>query len=173
MDHFARLGFPRRHGLDRDALEDAYLKLAQKVHPDRFVGRPSGEQRSAMESSAALNEGYRILRDPVQRAEYLCKLAGIDVDSSDPKAGAPQMGQEFLMEMIERREAVASAQAAGPATLDELRAEVEEELDGAFDEAIEALNADRSHNAATTLVKRRYLQRLIDEIDEIDDSPEP
>ena len=164
-DHFARLGLPRRYAQDRDAIENAYLERAKAVHPDRFVGADSGAKRRAMEGSAALNEGYRVLRDPVARAEYLCKLAGIDVDSSDPNTGAPQMDQGFLIEMIERREALAEARQQGPAALDTLRGQVEDELEDAFDAAIQALDEERSQEAAQSLVRRRYFQRLIDEID--------
>lgn len=164
-DHFERLGVPRRYAVDREAFEQAYRERAQRVHPDRFAGGSSGQQRAAMEASAALNEAYRVLRDPVRRAEYLCQLAGIDVDSNDPRAGAPAMGQEFLIEMIERREAVEEARASGPAALDALRGEVDDELELALDTATAALAADDPQAAARALVKRRYLQRLLDEID--------
>ncbi|MCX4242862.1 Fe-S protein assembly co-chaperone HscB [Paraliomyxa miuraensis] len=166
MDHFGLLGLPRQYAIDRDALERAYLERAQAAHPDRFVGASSAEQRSAMERSASLNEGYRVLRDPVRRAEYLCRLAGIDVDSSEPEGGAPAMGQAFLMEMIERREAVEDARREGPSALDELRDGVEGELDDALDRAVSALQQGDSRRAAEALVERRYLQRLLDELDD-------
>lgn len=164
-DHFARFGLPRRYAIDRDALEAEYLRRAAATHPDRFVGRSSSERRVAMESSSAINEGYRVLRDPVQRAEYLCKLAGIDLDSSDPSGGAPQMDQAFLMEMIERRETVEAARAQGASALESLRARVDAEADDTLDDAIDALDDGETDKAARLLVKRRYLQRLIDEID--------
>ncbi len=164
-DHFARFGLAPRYAIDRDALESEYLRRAAQTHPDRFVGRPSGEQRAAMEAAAAINEGYRILRDPVQRAEYLCKLAGIDLDSSDPRGGAPHMSQAFLVEMIERREKVESARAEGASALQALRDQVEGEADETLDEAADALDDDDPNGAARLLVKRRYLQRLLDEID--------
>lgn len=165
MDHFSLLGMPRDYALDRERLERAYLERAQESHPDRFVGGSSAEQRAAMERSAALNEGYRVLRDPVRRAEYLCRLAGIDVDSSEPTGGAPAMSQAFLMEMIERREAIEHAQQQGPAALDALRDGVEGELDDALDRAVAALEQGSTRLAAEALVERRYLQRLLDEID--------
>lgn len=164
-DHFERLGLPRRFGLERDAIERAYLERAQVVHPDRFASGSSGEQRAAMEASAALNEAHRVIRDPVRRAEYLCKLAGIDIDSNDAQQGAPVMSQAFLMEMIERREALEDAREQGAAALDALRGGVEGELDDALDVARKALDADDSPDAARALVRRRYLQRLLDEID--------
>lgn len=165
MDHFDLLGLPRRYEVDRDRLEHAYLERAREVHPDRFVGRSSAEQRRAMELSASINEGYRVLRDPVRRAEYLCRLAGIDVDSSEPRGGAPAMSQAFLVEMIERREAVDEARQQGPAALDALRDGVEGELDDALDRAVAALEQGHVTEAAHALVERRYLQRLLDELD--------
>jgi molecular chaperone HscB len=164
-DAFERLGLPRQHDLSRDAIEQAYLERAQLMHPDRFASVGPRAQRLAMEASAALNEAHRVIRDPVRRAEYLCKLAGIDVDSNDPGRGAPTMGQAFLIEMIERREALEDARVQGQAALEGLRRGVEDELDGALDAAVRALDADDPQDAARCLVKHRYFQRLLDEID--------
>jgi hypothetical protein len=75
------------------------------------------------------------------------------------------MGQAFLMEMIERRETVEDARERGPAAVEALRGGVEDELDAALDAAVRALEADDTQDAARALVKRRYLQRLLDEID--------
>lgn len=118
-----------------------------------------------MERSAAINEGYRILRNPVQRAEYLCKLAGVDVDSSDAKGGAPKMDQAFLIEMIERREQVAEAREGGDDALRSLRGRVDDEAEEVFDAAVDALEEEQIDTAAQGLVRRRYLQRLLDELD--------
>lgn len=164
-DGFERLGLPRRFALDRDAIEKAYLERAQAVHPDRFASGSASEQRAAMEASAALNEAHRVIRDPVRRAEYLCKLAGIDVDSNEPRLGAPAMSQAFLVEMIERREALEDAREQGVAALEAMRQRVEDERDHALDKAVRALDAEDVQDAARCLVERRYFQRLIDEID--------
>jgi molecular chaperone HscB len=164
-DHFARFGLPRAWRIDRDALESAYLQRAAAVHPDRFAGAAVGEQRVAMEQSSALNEGYRVLRDPARRAEYLCLLGGIDLDRSDGPSAAPHMNQAFLLEMIERREAVDEARAAGAAKLDALRDAVEREADELLDAAVDALEIGDVSRAARELVARRYLARLIAEIE--------
>jgi molecular chaperone HscB len=159
-DHFATLGLPVGYDIDRAVLEQSYLALQQAHHPDRAVGGSSSEQRAAVEKSAALNEGYRVLRDPVRRAEYLCKLGGVDLDSNE---GAPKMDQAFLVEMIERREQLQEATRA--AQLDALREDVAGQLDVALDDAVAGLRAGKIDVAARALVRRRYLQRLVDEID--------
>jgi molecular chaperone HscB len=97
VDHFERLGLPRRFSLAADGLERNYLARSRAVHPDL-----AGE--SAMEESSRLNEAYATLRDPFRRAEYLLKLL------SGP--GAKEVSQappEFLEEMMEFRERMEEA----------------------------------------------------------------
>lgn len=161
-NHFAVLGLEPAYELDVAALERSYLSLQQQHHPDHAT---VGERRAAMERSGAINEAYRVLRDPVRRAEYLCRLGGIDLDVSDPERGAPAMPQAFLVDMIERRDALADTRRRGPAAVDALREQVEREQDGALDRAVQALRGGAVREAAVALVERRYLQRLIDELD--------
>ena len=161
-NHFAVLGLEPAYELDVGALERSYLSLQQRHHPDHAT---VGERRAAMERSGAINEAYRVLRDPVRRAEYLCRLGGIDLDVSDPERGAPAMPQAFLVDMIERRDALADTRRRGPAAVDALREQVEREQDGALDRAVQALRGGAVREAAVALVERRYLQRLIDELD--------
>jgi len=160
------LGLPPTHRIDRQLLERVYLERSASVHPDRFTGAAAAEQRQAMERASALNQAYRTLRDPVLRAEYLVKLGGIDLDSSDPHEGAPNPGQAFLLDMIARREQLDEARQAGTAALEHMRDQVEQEAHRAFERALEALEACETQRAAHQLVARRYLQRLLEEIDD-------
>ncbi|MFO7561995.1 MAG: Fe-S protein assembly co-chaperone HscB [Enhygromyxa sp.] len=165
LDHFARLGLEPRWKIDRDALERGYLERSRRYHPDRFVGADSATRRAAVEHSAALNTAYRTLRDPVARAEYLVKLGGVDLDSSDPRTGAPQPEQALLIEMIERRERLDELRQSGSedgreAVCDELEAEIDE----VFERALAALERGDIGAAASALVHRRYLDRFLDEL---------
>jgi molecular chaperone HscB len=152
----------RGFAIDRDALERNYLERASRAHPDRVVGASSEARRAAMEDSAAINAAYRVLREPVARAEYLVALSGIDLDSNDRQTGAPHPEQAFLIGMIDRREQLADASTEQLASL---REGVESELDEHFDAALAALQAGDAAKAALELVHRRYLQRFLDEID--------
>ncbi len=164
-DFFACFGMPRSYALDRDALEDRYLDLSREVHPDRFAGGTARQQRLAVERSSFVNRAYRTLRDPVQRAEYLIKLGGIDLDRSDPAGGAPDPGQGFLIEMIELRESLEEAAKAGSGALGELRITTEDRQEQVLDAGIDALEGDDISVAAGHLVIYRYLQRFLDEVD--------
>jgi molecular chaperone HscB len=157
-DHFELFGLERRWRVDRDAVERRYLELSQQHHHDHAVGQSTAAQRAAMEQSSRINAAYRVLRDPVQRAEYLIKLGGVDLDSSDPQTGAPHPTQEFLIEMIDLRERLADGQA------EQLRDDVEARADAALDAAIAALDRGEVRPAAEQLVARRYFQRFLDEV---------
>lgn len=116
IDHFALLAQPRSFDQDLSALEQAYLSRQQLVHPDRLVGRSARERAYAAAHSANLNDAWKTLRDPLNRALYLCQLLGIDLASSDGRfADAPQL----LQENMELHEALmeAAGDVAATATL--------------------------------------------------------
>lgn len=162
VDHFATFGLAPSFAIDTAALEAKYLELQRVHHPDHA---PQDERRGASLRSAAVNEAYRVLRDPVRRAELLCRLGGIDLDVTDSERGAPAMPQSFLIDMIERREALAESRGRGFVALDALREGVVVEHDAALARASAAFSRSDVRQAAVALVERRYFARLIDEID--------
>jgi molecular chaperone HscB len=96
-----------------------------------------------MQWSVRVNEAYRRLRDPLQRAAYLCELRGVPVGLHDNTAMPPA----FLMQQMEWREALEGA--ATHAAVDALDVEVaaaqremleslERQIDGAGDMAAAA-----------------------------------
>ena len=90
-------------------LDHAYRQLQSGVHPDRFAGGTDAEKRVALQSSARVNEAYRALKNPVQRAQYLLRLHDVDAVSETDTA----LPLEFLERQLERREQAADAQAEG------------------------------------------------------------
>jgi molecular chaperone HscB len=85
-DYFFMLGFPRRLWLDMGMLEQKFLELSWKLHPDNFVNATPEEREISLKRSSELNDAYRTLRDPVSRVESLdelreAKAAGSDVGS--------------------------------------------------------------------------------------------
>jgi molecular chaperone HscB len=105
MDHFERLGLPRRFSVDPNELERAYLARSRAIHPDYHAAGSDAELAASLELSAQVNEAYKVLRDLFARADYLVRLEG-GPSASDHK----QMPPEFLAEMLEAREAIEQAQ---------------------------------------------------------------
>ena len=96
QDHFGLLGLSRTFNIEPQVLESAWKKVALAVHPDRFATRSAAEKRVAMQWSSQVNEAYRILKDPISRARYLCELEGIDLQTETNTA----MSSDFLLRQM-------------------------------------------------------------------------
>jgi molecular chaperone HscB len=82
--------------------------LQREVHPDRHAAADAQTQRQAMQWSVRINEAYQRLKDPLQRAAYLCELHGAPIQAENNTA----MPAAFLMQQMEWREALESASTA-------------------------------------------------------------
>lgn len=112
MDHFERLGLPRRFSLDAAALEREYLARSRQLHPDYHQLGTTAEQSASVELTAALNEAYTTLKDPFRRAEYLLKL-----DGGPSASELKDIPAEFLEEMLELRMEIAELEPDSPEAL--------------------------------------------------------
>lgn len=112
-DDFALFGLPRRFALERVELDAAWRRLQAATHPDRFASEGAAAQRLAMQWAVRINEAYQRLKDPVRRAELLCRLRGAAVDAERNAA----MPAGFLVQQMQWREALEEA-AEGDAVLD-------------------------------------------------------
>lgn len=166
MDPFATLGLPATFDLDATEIERRYRDLQRTLHPDRFVSSPAAERRVALSRAVEVNEAYRTLRDDLSRAEALLVLRGRVVPAREEAADPA-----FLMEIMERREALSEARttrdldaarrlaAATRAEQDAGRARLSE-LFGRGAELAEI---------AGVLAKMRYYRRFLDEAEVIEE----
>ena len=107
QNHFDLFHLPARFEVDMDALDAAYREVQGQVHPDRFVNASDTEKRVAMQWATRANEAYQTLRNPQKRAQYLCELNGVDLQTESNTA----MPMAFLMQQMEWREALDEARA--------------------------------------------------------------
>lgn len=109
VDHFTRLGLEPTFDIDHDRLEKQYLGFQRVLHPDRFAGKPAKERAIAESQAVALNAAYETLDDPLKRAQYLLRLAGIISEGTTEKTVSDPA---LLMEAMEKREALSDAESA-------------------------------------------------------------
>jgi molecular chaperone HscB len=173
-DHFQVLGAERRFAQDLDALERRYKELTRVLHPDRFARADARARRASLARSVQLNDAWRTLRDPVKRAEYLLSLEGIEVGSEDGTTRTDARGERqrvpvppaLLMEVLELREGLAEARAAGDsARVARLTAEVRASRQAAMDTVAADLDGGDRDAAARALVSVRYYDRFLAEAD--------
>lgn len=110
LDYFELFRLPRRYRIDLDELEKKFLAIARNVHPDFFAGESPDMRQLAVQLSAELNEGYRVLKDPVLRAGYLLEEFGGSAAAED-RSVPPSVLSEVIM-LREELEEAGSDQAA-------------------------------------------------------------
>jgi molecular chaperone HscB len=170
-NHFDLFGLPDRFRFDPAVLDQAYRTLQTQVHPDRFASGSDAERRLALQSSARVNEAYRALKDPVQRAQYLLRLHGVEaVGETDT-----QLPLAFLEQQLERREAAADALAAGDVrTLGALAGAVRADAAQLEDRLARMLDVQHAYAEARPEVRQlTFLAKLAGDLDELAASLDP
>jgi len=162
-NHFELFGLPARFAIDTAALDRAYRTLQSEVHPDRYAAAGDSERRLAMQGSARVNEAYRALKDPVERARYLLLLRGVDAfDEKDTRLPLP-----FLEAQLERRERAADAAADGSIdALDAIKREIRDDF-AARQRSLESLldDARRADEAKALVRELRFLAKVEEDVD--------
>jgi len=163
QNHFELFDLAPGYALDNAALDAAYRGIQARVHPDRFAHAGDAERRASMQWTTRINEAYRTLKSPVQRAKYLLELNGVDVAFETNTS----MPTEFLVQQMELREALERAgDAKDAAALDALRGELRAERLVMERALAEAIDARRDYACAAGLVRKlMFLEKLDADID--------
>src|SRR5271163_2170263 len=111
-DYFALFGLPRKLWIEMSALEQKFLKLSWKLHPDNFVNASEAERESSLRRSSELNDGYRTLRDPVARVEYLLAIEGARKEGEHKQQAPPELLEE-VFELNESLDELRETKSAG------------------------------------------------------------
>ena len=160
QNHFDLFGLSPLFSIEGEALERSYREIQSKVHPDRFAHAGDAERRPSLQWTTRVNEAYRTLKDPVQRARHILELHGVDVAFETNTAMPP----EFLMQQMELRETLEDARDA--AALDDLRGNLTREKQSLEKAIAEAIDAKKDYRGAAGLVRKlQFLNRLDEEID--------
>ena len=161
QNHFELFQLPAKFDIDMNALDSAYREIQGRVHPDRFVGATDAEKRVAMQWATRANEAYQTLRNPQKRAQYLCEINGVDLQTESNTA----MPTDFLMEQMELREALDDARdAKDPAALDELDARVRADRKAQLVGVGKLLDAGDYSQAAQGVRALMFLDRFNDDV---------
>ena len=147
--------------IDTEALEQTYRALAARFHPDRFASASAFEQKQAVMMSSTINDAYRTLKSPIDRAAYLLKSQNIDADAPEHTSFSP----EFLMQQMEWRETLMDAQIEQ--NHDAIRAldqEIQEVQSSLYQDLQRAFEQQDYESAAQWVRHGRFLNKLRNEI---------
>lgn len=166
MNPFAILGVAARYDLDLGAVEKTHRELSRALHPDKYVAASASERREALSRAVEVNEAWRIVRDPIGRAEALLELRGAPLrEGAEPKAEP-----EFLMEMLELREALADARHGKDLlAVRKLAQGVEERSKAAEAELVLGFASDDVSALGGKVGELRFYRRFLDEVSAIEE----
>ena len=114
-DFFELLGVPRRLRLDAALLEQRFRTLSRQCHPDFFHNASPAERQASLERSSAVNDAYRVLKQPMSRLEHLLRLEGVMGDGA-PSSGIPPALLEEVFALNEALDDVRAERAVGAPT---------------------------------------------------------
>jgi molecular chaperone HscB len=112
VDYFAIFGLPRKLWIEMGTLEQKFLQMSWKLHPDNFVNASEQERELSLKRSSELNDAYRTLRDPVARVEYLLAIEGERKEGEKKQEAPPELLEE-VFELNESLDELREAKAAG------------------------------------------------------------
>ncbi len=180
-DYFAVFEMPRKLWIEMPGLEQKFLQLSWKLHPDNFVNATPEEQELSLKRSSELNDAYRVLRDPVASVEYLLELEGARKEGEQKQQAPPELLEE-VFELNESLDDLREAKSAGgdlaslksrlesaQANFGEKLKEVDAQLHVAarqWDAAIDADAGDADRKAVMVrlnelLNRRSYIRNLV------------
>jgi molecular chaperone HscB len=185
QDYFTFFGFDRKLVVDESALQKRFYELSRKWHPDRFSRAPQEEQNKALEASSLLNDGYRTLKDPVKRAEYLLTEEGFPIGEQRSRDVPPELLEEvfelnmLLDELRSGDDAQRPLLHQAGQNFRRMRDEIDGQLQALFvrfdaaapesETAKQALQEIRG-----VLNRRRYIENLIRDVDRaLNPAPQP
>ncbi|KAJ5777067.1 Heat shock cognate protein B C-terminal oligomerization [Penicillium odoratum] len=137
-------------------LRREFLQLQNLVHPDKY---PSGDAKQHAEAiSARINEAYRTLLDPLQRAQYLLReWHGIDVTAEDG-ASKHALDPQTLMEVMEVQETIEEVGASpeAEAEINALKKENDQRIEACVKSLGDAVDQGDIETARKECVRLRF-----------------
>ena len=170
-DYYRFLGIEPKLHVDPAALQKRFYDLSRVLHPDRYTRKPSTEQQYSLEATAILNDAYRVLRDPVARAEYVLKQSGFEATEPRSKNVAPEMLEEVFelnMALEELRSGDEEARPQLEMARDKfvaMRSEMDTEMEKLFDEYDASKSRQVLEEIRSLLDRRKYVQNLVTEVE--------
>ena len=152
-DYYAVFDLDRRYFLEEADIRVAHLRLAKILHPDRWRQASAVERRMSKQWMALVNEGERVLRDPIARARYLATGSAM-VSETGGSVDSAFLQTIFELQMRAMEEPEVVRQEAQT-----LLAQCQRELDAMF-QAWEA-ETGTLDDVESCLGKIKYLNNLV------------
>jgi molecular chaperone HscB len=167
MDHFELFGITQQFDLNVAALSTQFRDLQRQFHPDKYATASERDRLLAVQKAAQINDAFQVLKQPISRAEYLLFLKGIDIRNEQSTMQDPI----FLMEQMELREALEDIELSSDpeSELLDFDKKVSQLYQLHLREMVQALTDNTLENAAICIRKLKFIAKLQNEIEQIEE----
>lgn len=170
-NYFEFFGLEPALDIDLADLERRFYTLSRRLHPDVYFRRSEQERQYSLDASSILNDAYRVLRNPVSRAEYLLKQEGFDIGEQKSKNVPSELLEEVfelnesLEELREGDESARPALEQAERRFLEKREAIDRELLSRFREYDRTGDRGVLSEIRAILNRRQYVRNLIEEVE--------
>lgn len=170
MDYYRALGLDPKLQLNLNELQQLFYGRSRELHPDRFARAEASVREAALQDSSTLNDSYRTLRDPLQRAEYFLRHRGFDISEQGTKEVPPELLEEVfelnmaLEELKDGDESARPQLSTASGHFATLLAQSDIELDHLFAAHDSKPGEEILKQIRGLLNRRRYIQNLLRDV---------
>ena len=170
-DYFRFMGLEPRLSIDAADLQKRFYSLSRLLHPDHYNRASPTEKQYSLEATAILNDAYRVLRDPVSRAEYILKEEGFEIGEQKSQDVASELLEEVFdlnmaLEELRGGDATVAPQLeAARSRFLALRREVDDWLAKLYTAYDAGRERERLSEIRGLLNRRCYIQNLVNEVE--------
>ncbi len=175
--YYKVLGYDRESPVINLAdLEKRFFELSKKFHPDRFASKSALELQISHDRSSAINNAYRMLKDPITRAKYFVEK---ELGSIEEKSATvpPDMADLFfeiqdVLDTIREsaghpsESAVKEVEKAETELIQKVN-ELEKNLESTFSEYDAVPNKKTVENIKQILSERSYIKSFLRQVDSV------
>jgi molecular chaperone HscB len=171
MRYFELFAIPVDYNVDLAKVTKNYLELQRAVHPDRHANASSRDKLLAVQNTAEINDALQILKHPVKRAEYMLSELGVDIRAEQQTLQDPL----FLMQQMELREELEElTTSADPdaaiAQFEQQIKQLDSQYSAQLAEQLASNDQQQWQLAADNIRKLKFVYKLRDELERIEDS---
>lgn len=161
VSYFELFEIPEHYDIDKSELDKSFYRLQHLFHPDKFT---ANEDKNLVDNSTTyssfINNGYRLLKDDLERAKYLLNMHGYEVLSEEEQIH----DLNFLQEIMETREQIEFADSSQE--LEVYKNYTQKERSSLVSSISRLFEEERFDDIKPYLVKLKYQNRMLEAIDE-------
>ena len=97
LNYFEVFGIDPEISIDLENLNNQYLVLQSKFHPDKFVNSSNLEKSMATRISTYINDAYNTLSDLVERVDYILHINNYSKDEHTTFKNTNFLNQQMML----------------------------------------------------------------------------